>query len=138
MANISRKDSLKFDGTIYDRLKEKMKKHLLRMGLGYQILTKSEKTIITESALETCTEDERELFMCDMRAREALLFALLEIEYNQVKTLDTSYKIWKALQNSFEGDEHSKKLRLQSWICAFQDAKMMEDESIRTYVGRIS
>ena len=40
--------------------------------------------------------------------------------------------------NIFEGDENSKKLRLQSWICAFQDAKIMEDESIRTYVGRIS
>ena len=39
--------------------------------------------------------------------------------------------------NSFEGDAHSKKSRLQSWICAFQDAKMMEDESVRTYIGRI-
>ena len=45
--------------------------------------------------------------------------------------------IWKAFENSFEGDEHSKKLRLQNWICAFQDPKMMEGESIRTYVGRI-
>ena len=76
--------------------------------------------------------------MCDMRAREALLTALLEIEYNQLKTLATSHLIWKALENSFEGDEHSKKLRLQNWICVFQDAKMMEDESIRTYIGRIS
>ena len=42
------------------------------------------------------------------------------------------------MENSFEGDEHSKKLRLQNWICAFQDAKMMEDESVRTYIGRIS
>ena len=45
--------------------------------------------------------------------------------------------IWKDLGNSFEGDEDSKNLRLQSWICAFQDANMMEDESIRTFVGRI-
>ena len=42
------------------------------------------------------------------------------------------------MENRFEGDEHSKKLRLQNWICAFQDAKMMEDESVRTYIGRIS
>jgi hypothetical protein len=75
--------------------------------------------------------------MCDMRDREALFFSLPKIEYNQVKLVDTSRKIWKALENSFEGDVHSKKLRLQSWICAFQDAKMMEDESIRTYVGRV-
>ena len=76
--------------------------------------------------------------MCDMRTREALMTALPKIEYNQVKSLATLHLIWKALENSFEGDAHSKKLRLQSWICAFQDAKMMEDESIRTYIGRIS
>ena len=76
--------------------------------------------------------------MCDMRAIEALLSTLRKIEYNQVKSLITSHMILKALENSFEGDEHSKKLRLQSQICAYQDAKMMGDESIRTYVGRIS
>ena len=52
------------------------------MGLGYWILTKLEKTIIVESALETCIEEERELFICNMRAREELLSTLLEIEYN--------------------------------------------------------
>ena len=57
--------------------------------------------------------------MCDMRAREALLNALLEIEYNQVKSFSTSHLVWKALENTFEGDAHSKKFRLQSWICAF-------------------
>ena len=114
-----------------------MKTHLMCMGPRYCILTKLEQTIIAESALETCIEDEREIFMCEMRAGEELLSALPKIEYNQIKTLDTSYKISKALENSFEGDEHSKKLRLQSWICAFQDTKMMKDESIRTYVGRI-
>ena len=29
-------------------------------------------------------------------------------------------------------------MKLQSWICAYQDAKMMEDEFIRSYIGRIS
>ena len=64
--------------------------------------------------------------MCDMRAGEALLSALPKIEYNQVKSLATSHLIWKALENSFEGDAQSKKLSLKSWIwiCAFQDAKM--------------
>ena len=42
------------------------------------------------------------------------------------------------MENSFEGDAHSKKLMLQSWICALQDSKMMEGESIITYIGRIS
>ena len=75
--------------------------------------------------------------MCDMRAREALLTALPEIEYNQVKSLANSHFIWKDLEDIFEGDENSKKLRLQNCICAFQYAKMMEDEFVRTYIGRI-
>ena len=52
------------------------------MGLGYWILTKSEKTIIAEKDLEVCTKAKRDLFMCDMRDREALLTALPKIEYN--------------------------------------------------------
>ena len=42
------------------------------------------------------------------------------------------------MENSFEGDVHSKKLRLQSWICVFQDATIKEDESVRTNIIRIS
>ena len=93
------------------------------MGLGYWILTKTTKIIIAKNNLEACIEVERDFSMCNMRAREALLTALLEIEYNQVKSLATSHLIWKVLETSFEGNAHSKKLRLQSWICAFEDAK---------------
>ena len=133
-----KKDILNFDGTNYDSQKENMKAHFLCMGPRYWILAKSAKTIIAKKDLENCTMDERDLFMCNTRSREAILTALPKIEYNQVKSLATSHLIWKALENSFEGDAHSKKLRLQSWICAFQDAKMMEDEFVRTYIGRIS
>ena len=59
MVNLFRKDSLK----------EKMKTHLLCMGLGYWILTKSKTKIIEEEKLEECSEDERDLFMCNMRER---------------------------------------------------------------------
>ena len=51
--------------------------------------------------------------------------------------LKTSHEIWKALEANYEGDTHAKRVRLQNLICAFQDARMMEDESIRSYVGRI-
>ena len=49
-----------------------------------------------------------------------------------------SYKIWKALESTFEGDKHAERMRLQNWICAFQNSEMMEDESLRSYIGRIS
>ena len=100
-----------------------MKTDFLCMGLGYWILKKSAKKIIAEKDLENCTKDKRDLFMCEMRAREVALNALPKIEYNQVKSLATSHLIWKALENSFEGDAHSKKLRLKNWNCDFKMLK---------------
>lgn len=91
--NMFRKDSPKFDGINYGSQKEKMKTHLLCMGLRYWILTKLVKTIIKEKDLEACTEEKRDLFMCDMRDREALLIVLPKIEYNLVKSLPTSHLI---------------------------------------------
>lgn len=76
--------------------------------------------------------------MCKIRAREAILLALPESEYNQVKLLKTSHEIWKALEANYEGDTHAKRVRLQNLYCAFQDARMMENEFVRSYIGRIS
>ena len=91
--NIFKKDSPRFDGANYDSWKEKMKTRLLCMGLGYWILTKAKTIIVEESKLEECIEGERDMFMCNMRAREALLISLLENEYSQVKSIQTSHLI---------------------------------------------
>ena len=74
--NMFRKDSPRFNGSNYDSWKEKMKTHLLCMGLDYWLLMKAKKEIVEESKLKECSEGERGLFMCNMRAREALLLAL--------------------------------------------------------------
>ena len=76
--------------------------------------------------------------MCNMLSIEVFLLALPENEYSQVKSLRLSCKIWKALESIFEGDKHAKRTRLKNWICLFQEAKMMEDESVRNYICRIS
>ena len=115
-----------------------MKTHLLYLGLGYWLITKNDKTIIEEDNLETCTSDERDLFMCNILAREELLKALPENEYSQVKCFKKYHEILKALHSTFEGDEHAKRARLHNWICAFEDIRMMEDESVRSYIGRMS
>ena len=82
MENMFRKDSLKFHGTNYDNWKENIKTHLVCMGLRYEILRKSTKIIIVKKDLETCSEAERDHFMCDLRAKEALLIKLPKIEYS--------------------------------------------------------
>lgn len=62
MENMLRKDSLKFNGTNYDRWNEKMKIHLLCMDPEYWILTRSVKIIIAEKDLKNFTKVERDLF----------------------------------------------------------------------------
>ena len=138
MVNMFKKESLKFDGTNYDSQKDKMKTHLLCMVLGYWLVTKASKTIVEEDDLEKCTEEQRDMFMCNRKAREAMLSALLKNEYSQVKLLKTSHKIWKAKESNYEGDTHAKRVRIHNLICVFQDARMMEDEYVRSYVSRIS
>ena len=76
--------------------------------------------------------------MCNIREREEILSALLESEYSQVKLLKKSYEIWKALEANYEGDTHAKRVRVWNLHSTFQDARMMEDGSIRSYVDRIS
>ena len=72
-----------------------MKTHLLCMGPRYWLVTKTSKNIAKEDNLETYTDEQREVFMCNIRAREAILSALPEIEYSQVKLLKISHEIMK-------------------------------------------
>ena len=52
MVSMFRKESPKFDGTNYDSQKDKMKTHLLCMGLEYWLVTKESKDIVEEDNLE--------------------------------------------------------------------------------------
>ena len=138
MENMFKLESPKFDGTNCNIQKDKMKTHLLCIGLTYWLIAKASKDIVEEDELESYIEEQREVFMCNIRAREVVLLALPKSEYSQVKLLKTSHEIWKALEANYEGDKHAKRVRLQNLICAFQEARMMEDESVRNYIGRIS
>ena len=82
------------------------------MGPGYWLITKNGKTTIKENKLEACTVVARDLFMCNILAREALLSTLPKNEYSRVKSLNTSSKIWKTLESTFEGDKHAMRVRL--------------------------
>ena len=116
------KESSRFYGINYDNQKEKMKTHFLCMGLGYWLITKVAKTIISEDNLESCTKEQRDLFMCDMRARKAILSRLLENVYNQVKEKIMNNKACESLEVIYEGDKNSKRVKLHNWTCLFQEA----------------
>ena len=101
-----------------------MKTHLLCMGLGYWLINKASKNIVEEDNLESCTKEKIEVFMYNIREREAILLALPKSEYSQVKQLKTSHEIWKTLEANYEGDTHAKRVRLKNLYCAFEDARM--------------
>ena len=63
MANMFRKESPKFNGTNYESQKDKMKTHVLCMGLGYWLVTKASKTIVEDNDHEKHNKEQRELFM---------------------------------------------------------------------------
>ena len=84
------------------------------MGLGYCLVTKTSMNIVEEDHLETYTEEQREVLMWNIRAREEILSALPKSEYSQVKLLKTSHEIWKTLEANYEGDTHVKRVRLQN------------------------
>ena len=80
--NLFRMESPKFDGTNYDSLNDKMKTHLLCMGPGYWLVTKTSKNIVEEENLETYNDEQREVFVCNIRTREEILSALPKSESN--------------------------------------------------------
>ena len=114
-----------------------MKTHMLCMGPRYCLITKTTKTMIEERNLENCTEEEREIFMCDMRDREAIFSSLLKNDYNQIKSLITSHEVWKDSKKIYASNKYAKRIRLKKWICLFQEAIMMKDKFARSYIGRI-
>ena len=54
--------------------------------------------------------------MCDMRAKETIMSAPLENDYNQAKTMVIANKVWGALEAIYEGDKNAKRIKLQNWI----------------------
>ena len=89
-----------------------MKTHLLCMGPGYWLITKASKIIVGEDQFESCTKQQLDLFMCDMRTREAILSTLPKNNYNQVKTKISTNKLLEVLEAIHEGDKHSKGVKL--------------------------
>ena len=79
---------------------------------GSRLMIETKKKIVEEIKLEECSEAKRDLFKCNMLAREALLSTLPKNEYSLVKSLEKSHEIWVTLQSTLEGGKHAKRIRL--------------------------
>ena len=63
------------------------KAHLMCMGQKNFVVTCKIKDIIDEDKLESWEQDDRDIFMQNMLAKESLLSSLLESKYPDVKKL---------------------------------------------------
>ena len=57
-----RKNNPKFDGYNYDSLKNKMRTHLICLGIDYWMITKNQVNIKIENELSSCTDEDRRVF----------------------------------------------------------------------------
>ena len=110
-----KKKSPKFHGENFDNWKNKMRTQLICMGIDHWMITKNEKQLVEEATLTSASDDDKKSFHCNMVPREALISALSESEFTEVKELDSINKIWKILEALYEGDQYTKRVKLQNW-----------------------
>lgn len=87
------KESTNFDPNNLDSWKNNMRKHMVCLGIDYWMITKKEEQIKPEDELDSATDEEKNMFSCNMVSREALISVLSKGEFSKVKDLDSTQKI---------------------------------------------
>lgn len=108
------------------------------MAIDYWLVTRDKNTLVKERDIESSFVEQKELFMFNIYAIEALITAVPESEFSEVKNLQLAHEIWIRLGAHFEGDQYVNKSKLQNWKGMFGSAKMQEDKTIRSYFHRIA
>ncbi|KAL1187803.1 Retrovirus-related Pol polyprotein from transposon TNT 1-94 [Cardamine amara subsp. amara] len=86
-----------------------------------------------DDALEKWKETE----MQDMKALQLLQMAVTDLVLMKVVSATTSKEIWEKLQETYQGNEKAKLVRLDSLNKEFEDLKMREGEKIWDYTDKI-
>lgn len=128
------KEIPKFNAENFDNWKNKMRTHLIYMGIHHWMIKKNEKKLVEESNLASALDDDKKLFHCNMVTKEELINALSKEKFTEVKELDLANKIWKRLEALYEGDQYTKSTKLKNWKAKMEKLKMQDNENIRAYV----
>lgn len=67
------------------------------------------------------------------QALEAIINPLSNSKYVDVHGLQTTYEVWKKLENIYSGDQHVKIAKEKSLRGKFDDMQMPEGENIQQY-----
>lgn len=96
-----RKESPKFDGENYLDWKNKMIIHLQCVGFDIFEIATQEVVIpsLKDLSRDDATSKQKDTFIANAVAKEALISALFDSEFSEIKKLDKAYTIWKYLES---------------------------------------
>nr|KYP47489.1 hypothetical protein KK1_030886 [Cajanus cajan] len=89
-----------------------------------------------EKPKEQWTEEQKERFRLNSKARNALMCALSEEEYTKVHSFRSSKQMWDTLALTYEGSLEVKRYKLSLLARKYELFEMEESESIQTMFGR--
>ena len=83
---------------------------------------------------ETDSEKEaKQDFVANVKAMNAILNGLCEVEFIKVMHNNTAKEMWDTLVNIHEGDKKVKTAKLQVYRAQFENLKMNDDEDITNF-----
>ena len=122
-----------FDGTNFSFWKIRMRTYLMSLGADVWdvVETGYVKPIILAS------KDDKLEFTFNGKAMNAILSGLVESEFVKVMHCTSAKEMWDKLISSHEGDEKVKDAKLQVHRLQFEQLKMKDDETVRSYFLRV-
>ncbi|XP_020207322.1 uncharacterized protein LOC109792329 [Cajanus cajan] len=81
-------------------------------------------------------EEQKQRFMLNSKARNALMCALSEEEYTKVHSFKSVKKMWNTLALTYEGSMKVKRNKLSLLAHEYELLEMEENESIQNMFGR--
>jgi hypothetical protein len=106
-----------------------MRTHLLSLGADVWdvVETRYVKHVVLAS------NDDKMEFIFNVKALNAILSGLFEVEFVKFMHFDSTKVMWDKLISSYEDDEKVKDAKLQTHRLKFEQLKMDEDETINKY-----
>nr|KYP38570.1 hypothetical protein KK1_040179 [Cajanus cajan] len=89
-----------------------------------------------EKPIAQWTEEHKQRFMLNSKARNALMCAMYEEEYTKVHSFRSAKQMWDTLSLTYEGSLEVKRKKLSLLARKYELFEMEESESIQTMFGR--
>ena len=81
---------------------------------------------------------EKKLFENDSKAKNAIMYGLVDSELVKVMICKTTKQIWDKLKSIHEGDDKIKEAKLQTHRAQFEGLNLNEDEIVKYYMLRVN